>query len=133
MQQTCIHAHTFIHRANNFQPLTKKHRLVSSGFPDGSDPGLIPGLGRSPGGGGGYPIQCSGLENSMAWRIPEEPGGLQPMWSERFGHNGAIYIYIFFFTLLIQQTHRHTHLHTFSFIEPIIFNRSTKIYQQIKV
>ena len=45
------------------------------GFPDTSagkestcnvgDLGLIPGLGRSPGGGKGYPLQCSGLENSM--------------------------------------------------------------------
>ena len=48
---------------------------VSLGFPGGSagkesicnagDLGLIPGLGRSPGGGKGYPLQCSGLENSM--------------------------------------------------------------------
>ena len=29
------------------------------------DPGLIPGLGRSPGEGNGYPLQYSGLENSM--------------------------------------------------------------------
>ena len=29
------------------------------------DLGLIPGLGRSPGGGKGYPLQSSGLENSM--------------------------------------------------------------------
>ena len=45
------------------------------GFPDGSagkasacnvgDPGSIPGLGRSPGKGKGYPLQYSGLENSM--------------------------------------------------------------------
>ena len=45
------------------------------GFPDSSvvkestcnagDPGLIPGLGRSPGEGKGYPLQYSGLENSM--------------------------------------------------------------------
>ena len=28
-------------------------------------PGLIPGLGRSPGGGHGNPLQYSGLENSM--------------------------------------------------------------------
>ena len=27
--------------------------------------GLIPGLGRSPGEGEGYPLQYSGLENSM--------------------------------------------------------------------
>ena len=45
------------------------------GFPDSSlskesacnagDPGLIPGLGRSLGEGTGYPLQYSGLENSM--------------------------------------------------------------------
>ena len=45
------------------------------GFPDSSagkestcnagDLGSIPGLGRSPGEGTGYPLQCSGLENSM--------------------------------------------------------------------
>jgi len=29
------------------------------------DLGLNPGLGRSPGGGNGYPLQYSGLENSM--------------------------------------------------------------------
>ena len=44
-------------------------------FPDGSvgkestcnagDPGLIPGLGKSPGEGKGYPLQYSVLENSM--------------------------------------------------------------------
>ena len=45
------------------------------GFPGGSDgkeptcnvrdQGLIPGLGRSPGEGKGYPLQCSGRESSM--------------------------------------------------------------------
>ena len=45
------------------------------GFPDGSagkesaynvgDLGSIPGFGRSPGEGRGYPLQYSGLENSM--------------------------------------------------------------------
>ena len=52
----------------------------SIGFPGGSDskasahnagdPGLIPGLGRSPGEGNGNPLQYSCLENSMdggAW------------------------------------------------------------------
>ena len=45
-------------------------------FPSGSDgkcerPGLIPGLGRSPGGGHGSPLQYSCLENPTdrgAWR-----------------------------------------------------------------
>ena len=34
------------------------------------DPGLIPGLGRLPGEGIGYPLQYSGLEKSMnrAWQ-----------------------------------------------------------------
>ena len=46
------------------------------GFPGGSagkesaciagDVGPGPGLGRSPGEGKGYPLQCSGLENSTA-------------------------------------------------------------------
>ena len=42
------------------------HSSVSkeSAFNSG-DPGLIPGLGRSTGEGIGYPLQYSGLENSM--------------------------------------------------------------------
>ena len=56
----------------------RRDRLPTSvflGFPGGSagkestcnagDLGLIPGLGRSPGEGKGYPLQYSGLENSM--------------------------------------------------------------------
>ena len=49
--------------------------ICNSGFPGGSDGkacacnagdlGLIPVLGRSPGKGNGYPLQYSGLENSM--------------------------------------------------------------------
>ena len=49
--------------------------VLFRGFPGGSDSkesacsagdlALIPGLGRSPGEGNGYPLQCSGLENSM--------------------------------------------------------------------
>ena len=48
---------------------------VHGGFPGGSagkesscnvgNLGSIPGLGRSPGEGKGYPLQCSGLENLM--------------------------------------------------------------------
>ena len=49
--------------------------VIDKGFPAGSDSkesacnvgdlGSIPGLGRSPGEGKGYPLQYSGLENSM--------------------------------------------------------------------
>ena len=51
------------------------------GVPDGSagkesacnvgDLGLTPGLGRSPGEGKGYPLQYSGLENSMDCMVHE--------------------------------------------------------------
>jgi len=33
------------------------------------DLGSIPGLGRSPGKGKGYPLQYSGLENSMDYAV----------------------------------------------------------------
>ena len=35
------------------------------------DLGLIPGLGRFPGKGKGYPLQYSGLENSMDYAVHE--------------------------------------------------------------
>ena len=42
------------------------HSSVSKGSTcNVGDPSLIPGLGRSPGEGKGYPLQYSGLENSM--------------------------------------------------------------------
>ena len=45
------------------------------------DVDLIPGLGRSPGGGHGNSL--------LAWRIPGtgEPGGLPSMGSHRVGHD----------------------------------------------
>ena len=62
--------------------LWKWERLPTSvflGFPCGSggkestcnvgNLGLIPGLGRSPGEGKSYPLQCSGLENSMDYTV----------------------------------------------------------------
>ena len=52
-----------------------EHLLLGTGFPgcsagkesacNAGDLGLIPGSGRSPGEGKGYPLQYSGLENSM--------------------------------------------------------------------
>ena len=52
----------------------------SANMGDMEDSGLIPGLGRPPGGGHGNPLQCSCLENPMdrrAWgstihRVTEE-------------------------------------------------------------
>ena len=39
--------------------------MVKESACNAGDPGSIPGLGRLPGGGKGYPLQYSGLENSM--------------------------------------------------------------------
>ena len=70
----------------NQQKLIKqllKHQKHSTGSSDGKvsacdvgDLGLIPGLGRSPGEGKGYPLGYHGLENSV-WS----------MGSQRVGHN----------------------------------------------
>ena len=59
------------------------------GFPGGSagkestcnvgDPGSVPGLGRSPGEGNGYPLQYCGLENPMDWG------------SKRVGHDSVTF------------------------------------------
>ena len=58
-----------------------KNVLANTG--DIRDVGLIPGPGRSTGGGHGNPSRI------LAWRIPwtEEPGGLQSTGSERVGHD----------------------------------------------
>ena len=40
-------------------------QLVKESVRNVGDLGLIPGLGRSPGEGNSYPLQYSGLENSM--------------------------------------------------------------------
>ena len=47
------------------------------------DAGMIPGLGRSPGGGNGNLLQYSYLENP----IDGGPGGLQSLGSQRVGHD----------------------------------------------
>ena len=59
----------------SFTLLLEMKMAISMGFPHSSlgkesacnvgDLGWIPGLGRSPGEGKGYPLQYSGLENSM--------------------------------------------------------------------
>ena len=57
------------------------------------DPGLIHGSGRSPGEGNGY------NSSLLAWRIRwiEEPGGLQSMGLQRFGHYQVTNTFIYLF------------------------------------
>jgi len=80
----CLDFRTQVFHHNLMPPKTE----FLGGFPCGShgkestcnagDPGSIPGLGRSPGEGKGYPIQYSGLENSL---------DCIDMGSQRVGHN----------------------------------------------
>ena len=66
----------------------RSHFILTTTFPGGSvgkestcnagDPGSIPGLGRFPGEGKGYPLWYSGLENSMNYTVKG---------SQRVGHN----------------------------------------------
>ena len=66
-----------------YKGFKKNLYLCSLDFPYGSvgkesacnvgDLGSIPGLGRSPGEGKGYPLQYSGLENSMDYTVHGVP------------------------------------------------------------
>ena len=63
------------YRASQVVPVVKN---LPANAGDTRDTGSVPGLGRSPGGGKGNPLQY------LAWRIPwtEEPSGLQSMGSQ---------------------------------------------------
>ena len=67
-------------RASQVAPVVK-NLLANVG--DLRDVGLIPGLGRSPGG------EHSTHSSILAWRIPwtEEPGGLQSIASQKVKHD----------------------------------------------
>ena len=79
----CIKFQGFLFKFMNSTPqnIKMEHPWKCEGFTDGSegkesacnsgDPGLIPGLGRSPGERNGNPLQCACLLNTMirrAWR-----------------------------------------------------------------
>ena len=69
------------------EPEAKTKELMYSGSEGeefawkAGDPGSIPGLGRPPGGGHGS------HSSILAWRITEEPGGLQSMGSQGVRHD----------------------------------------------
>ncbi|CAI9171683.1 unnamed protein product [Rangifer tarandus platyrhynchus] len=77
----CNPLRSFIHSTHIFLYLLEFASYYPlEGFPGGPDSkesacnagdlGLIPGSGRSPGGGPGYPLQYSGLENPHGQRSP---------------------------------------------------------------
>ena len=50
---------------NGAAQVTLEIKSLPANAGDVRDPGLIPGLGRSPRGGHGHPLQCSCLEKPM--------------------------------------------------------------------
>ena len=84
---SCLERESSFQLVYTFHQLNSCYVAESLGFSDSSfgresacsegDLGSIPGLGRSPGEGKGYPLQYSGLENPMDWS----------MRSQRVGHN----------------------------------------------
>ena len=82
--------------------------MVTKGFPGGSDgkestcnagdPGVIPGLGRSPREGNGYPLQYSGLENSRTEFLEKSMGLQRVNTTERLSRSEASYFVEYFST-----------------------------------
>ena len=62
-----IKPHTFFQTFKRKVLLVVKDPTAKAG--DTTDTGSIPGLGRSPGEGNSYPLQYSGLENSMGCTV----------------------------------------------------------------
>ena len=60
----CIYTHTYTHTYIHIYgfPLVAQ-MVMNPSVCNAGDPGSIPGLGRSPGGGHGNPLQYSCLEN----------------------------------------------------------------------
>ena len=81
--------------------------LLMQGMEAG-DMSLIPGSGRSPGGGRGNPLQYSCLENPMdreAWKTTVH--GVTKSWTQLNAHTRAY-----------THTHTHTHTHTPQSLKP---------------
>ena len=57
--------------------------------------GLIPKLGRSPGEGKAYPLQYSGLENSMDCIV---------MGSQRVGHTEKLFVLFCYYTVKVMNS-----------------------------
>ena len=96
---------------------------------DPRDTGVISGLGRTPGGGNGNPLQYSCLENSMDrevwWAAAHRPTKmLDPaeqlstyMYNRPSKESSNIFSLFYFHQpigLNATHTHRHTHTHTFT-------------------
>ena len=76
-----FHYSFYMYQLASFSRNSLVAQLVKNLLAMWADLGSVPGLGRSPGEGKGYPLQYSGLENSMG--------------SQRVGHDWATFTFSF--------------------------------------
>ena len=82
--------------------LLVKNRPANAG--DVGDTGLIPGLGRSPGGGHGSPFQYSCLENPMdrgAWQATVHGVAKRQTWLKWLSTHSFLHISVFIYNMFI--------------------------------
>ena len=92
----CVYTHTHTHTHTQASLVAQMIKNLPAMRGDLSS---IPGLGRSPGGGHGNPLQYSFLENPHG---QEERGGLQSMGSQRVRHDWVT-----------KRIRTHTHIYIF--------------------
>ena len=98
-------SYTYIYRVSPW--LSSKESAYNEGA--AGDPGSIPELGRSPGGGHGNPLQYSWKENPMdrgAWRATVQRVAQSWTWLKQLSTH--IHIYPFFFRCLSHLGHHRT-------------------------
>ena len=104
---------TWLHNEQYLHWIILIHSLGTWGFPggtsgkeppasagDGRDAGSIPGLGRSPGGGHGKPLQYFCLEN------PVDRGAWRALVSQRVRHNWSVCIHMHTHTWGLEWRHK---------------------------
>ena len=96
----CIYIYIYIYIYTHMGfPLAQ---LVKKSACNAGDLGLIPGLGRSPGEGKGYPLQYSSLENSMDCTV-HGVAKSQTQMSDFHFHFICIYIYTYSLCFCVSQ------------------------------
>ena len=69
MSDSCMSPWTIVCNAPHIYQQASQVALVVKNLPANADTGLIPGLGRSPGGGHDNPLKYSFLENPMDRKV----------------------------------------------------------------
>ena len=103
----CIHTYTQTHTHIYGLPLWLSWWRSAC---NAGDLGSIPGLGRSPGEGKGYPLQYSGLENSMDYTVH----GVEKSHSWATFTSLHIYIYVCVCVCVCVYTHTYIYIYIYT-------------------